>query len=92
MAIADCTQEIPASLVPSEAESPVASTVSKAVRFLTVCEGNPGSRVSKKSECGVVPPVPFLRIQGQWVQQAGFEIGKRVRVQIAPGRLVFEVE
>jgi len=92
MAIADCTQEMPASLVPSEAESPAASTVSKAVRFLTVCEGNPGSRVFKKSECGIVPSVPLLRIQGQWVEQAGFEIGKRVRVQVAPGRLVFEVE
>jgi len=92
MAIADCTQEMPASLVPSEAESPVASTVSKAVRFLTVCQGNPGPRVFKKSECGVVPPVPLLRIQGQWMEQAGFEIGKRVRVRIAPGRLVFEVE
>jgi hypothetical protein len=92
MAIADCTQEMPASLVPSEAESPAASTVSKAVRFLTVCRGNPGERVLKKSECGVVPPVPLLRIQGQWMEQAGFEIGKRVRVHIAPGRLVFDVE
>jgi hypothetical protein len=26
------------------------------------------------------------------LEQAGFEIGKRVRVHIAPGRLVFEVE
>ena len=92
MAIADCTQEMPASLVPSEAESPAASTVSKEVRFLTVCRGNPGQRAFKKSECGVVSPVPLLRIQGQWMDQAGFETGKRVRVRIAPGRLVFEVE
>jgi len=26
------------------------------------------------------------------MEQAGFEIGKRVRVRIAPGRLTFEVE
>jgi hypothetical protein len=34
----------------------------------------------------------MLRVQGRWMEEAGFEIGARVRVQVAPGRLLFEVE
>jgi antitoxin component of MazEF toxin-antitoxin module len=32
--------------------------------------------------------VPMLRIAAAWLRPAGFDIGKRVRVQVAPGRLV----
>jgi Toxin SymE, type I toxin-antitoxin system len=28
------------------------------------------------------PEVPFLRLRGYWLQQAGFEVGQRVRVHI----------
>ncbi|WP_437884027.1 SymE family type I addiction module toxin [Pseudomonas sp. LRF_L74] len=28
------------------------------------------------------PPVPFLRLQGYWLQQAGFAIGQRVCIQV----------
>jgi hypothetical protein len=38
----------------------------------------------------VLPPMPFLRLQGRWLDQAGFAIGVNVRVQVAPGRLVLE--
>lgn len=38
------------------------------------------------------PRVPFLRLQGRWLQQAGFTIGTPVRVLVAPGRLVLEVD
>jgi hypothetical protein len=36
-------------------------------------------------------PMPFLRLQGRWLDQAGFAIGADVRVQVTPGRLVLEV-
>jgi hypothetical protein len=29
------------------------------------------------------PQVPFLRLRGYWLQQAGFSVGQRVRVHIA---------
>jgi hypothetical protein len=38
------------------------------------------------------PPVPFLPLQGRWLNQAGFGIGTAVRVLVMPGRLVLEVE
>lgn len=38
------------------------------------------------------PPVPFLPLQGRWLDQAGFGIGTAVRVLVMPGRLVLEVE
>jgi hypothetical protein len=36
-------------------------------------------------------PMPFLRLQGRWLDQAGFAIGAEVRVEVTPGRLVIEV-
>jgi Toxin SymE, type I toxin-antitoxin system len=38
-----------------------------------------------------MPPVPFLRLQGQWLDEVGFVIGTKVGVQVMPGRLVLEV-
>ena len=38
-----------------------------------------------------LPPKPFLRLQGRWLDAAGFAIGANVRVQVEPGRLVLEV-
>ncbi len=35
--------------------------------------------------------MPFLRLQGRWLDAAGFAIGANVRVQVEPGRLVLEV-
>jgi Toxin SymE, type I toxin-antitoxin system len=36
-------------------------------------------------------PMPFLRLQGRWLDRAGFAVGADVRVQVEPGRLVVEV-
>ena len=36
-------------------------------------------------------PMPFLRLQGRWLDQAGFAIGADVHVQVEPGRLVLEL-
>jgi hypothetical protein len=35
--------------------------------------------------------MPFLRLQGRWLDEAGFAIGSEVRVQVTHGRLVLEV-
>ena len=39
----------------------------------------------------VLPPKPFLRLQGRWLNEAGFAIGADVHVQVERGRLVLEV-
>jgi Toxin SymE, type I toxin-antitoxin system len=39
----------------------------------------------------LLPPMPFLRLQGRWLDAAGFAIEASVRVQVEPGRLVLEV-
>jgi toxic protein SymE len=31
-----------------------------------------------------------LRLQGRWLDQAGFPVGTRVRVDVSPGRLIVE--
>jgi hypothetical protein len=36
------------------------------------------------------PAAPFLRLKGRWLDEAGFSIGSKVRVDVAPGRLVIE--
>ena len=33
---------------------------------------------------------PFLRLRGRWLAEAGFPIGTKFRVDVAPGRLVIE--
>jgi hypothetical protein len=34
--------------------------------------------------------VPFLRLFGRWMQDAGFVIGRRVKVEVAEGRMTIE--
>ena len=36
-------------------------------------------------------PIPLLRLQGRWLDEAGFVIGANVRVDVSAGRLVVEV-
>ena len=33
---------------------------------------------------------PSLRLQGRWLEQAGFSIGQTIRIRIRAGRLVLE--
>jgi toxic protein SymE len=33
------------------------------------------------------PPVPYLRLRGYWLRQAGFAVGQRVRVDVIDGRI-----
>jgi toxic protein SymE len=34
--------------------------------------------------------VPCLRLRGRWLREAGFEIGRSVRVEVSEGRLTIE--
>ena len=50
-----------------------------------------GGGESRKPPHRPLPDKPQLRLQGRWLDEAGFAIGMRVGVQVAPGRLVLEV-
>ena len=34
--------------------------------------------------------VPYLRLRGRWLRDAGFEIGRSVKVDVSEGRLTIE--
>ena len=34
--------------------------------------------------------VPFLPLRGRWLRDAGFEIGRSVKIEISEGRLTIE--
>jgi len=57
-------------------------------RRLTVSSFYPECRAARPRD---LPPKPFLRLQGRWLDQAGFAIGAPVRVEVTAGRLVVEV-
>jgi hypothetical protein len=57
-------------------------------RRLTISRHYPESRAARSRPAA---PMPFLRLQGRWLDQAGFTIGANVRVEVAAGRLVVEV-
>jgi toxic protein SymE len=53
----------------------------KAERFLTVTDlGDPS------------PNTPWLRLRGKWLEQAGFPVHSRVKVEISEGRLLITLE
>ena len=58
-------------------------------RHLTVSRTHIESRA--RDPRPVLAPVPQLRIQGRWLDEAGFTIGSEVRVSVARGRLALEV-
>jgi hypothetical protein len=57
-------------------------------RHLTVSRHYPESRAAPSRPAA---PMPFLRLRGRWLDNAGFTIGANVRVEVAAGRLVVEV-
>jgi hypothetical protein len=82
-------QSIPAS---TSAQDPIfrdfsqISTGSPQIRRLTVSYGT--YRVREPD--GRAMSVPKLRLQGAWLERAGFAIGVPVKVQVSRGRLVIE--
>lgn len=59
-------------------------------RRLTVSSSHTESRAARPRYLPIAP-MPFLRLRGRWLKQAGFAIGANVRVEVGPGRLVVEV-
>lgn len=59
-------------------------------RRLTVSSSHPESRATCPRDLPIAP-MPFLRLRGRWLDQAGFVIGTNVRVEVSTGRLVVEV-
>ena len=82
-------QSIPAS---SSAQDPNTrnftqiSTESSQVRRLTVYDGT--RRV--RGPDGRATFAPMLRLQGAWLERAGFLVGRTVKVHVSFGRLVIE--
>jgi toxic protein SymE len=35
-----------------------------------------------------LPPAPWIRLSGRWLEQAGFEISGQIRVEVATGKLI----
>lgn len=58
-------------------------------RRLTVSRTHPQTRARLARPR--LEPMPQLRLQGRWMEQAGFAIGAAVRVAVAPGLLVLEL-
>ena len=85
MAIAECTTD-----QPSSADSPAGSTFHENLdsRHLTVGDWRPTPRWPQHNQ----PTArPSLRLQGRWLDRAGFAIGANVHVLVTPRRLVVEV-
>jgi hypothetical protein len=82
-------QSIPAS---TSAQDPIfrdfsqISTESPQIRRLTVSYGTYMVREPDGREMSV----PLLRLQGAWLERAGFAIGVPVKVHVSRGRLVIE--
>lgn len=59
-------------------------------RRLTVSSTPPEHRPSRFPRAPL-PPIPFLRLRGRWLDEAGFAVGKPVRVVVARGLIALEV-
>jgi toxic protein SymE len=108
MANADNTLEPPTPANDSEADIPYKihsnKETAKEIRLMRALWGTsksvrrkPGKlkpeRVVTVGECpGVSPIIPWIRLRGYWLEQAGFPLKTRVRVQIEHGRLILTPE
>lgn len=50
------------------------------------------SRPPHRQHLPVPEPMPYLRLCGRWMEQAGFQIGDRVHVAVERGRLIVTTE
>jgi hypothetical protein len=83
------TQTIPASAPAQDSifrDFTQISTESPQIRRLTVYYG----MYSVRGPDGRAMSIPMLRLQGAWLERAGFAIGVRVKVHVTPGRLIIE--
>jgi hypothetical protein len=83
------TQTIPASASAQDSilrDFTQISTESPQIRCLTVYYG----MYTVRGPDGRAMSVPMLRLQGAWLERAGFAIGVPVKVHVSRGRLVIE--
>jgi hypothetical protein len=75
-------------------ESPACPMVPMKSRRLTVGYGSATLRPTREGFPVPKPepaPAPQLRLQGRWLDRAGFRIGANVRVLVTPGRVDFNI-
>jgi len=58
-------------------------------RHLTISRTHPASRARLRRR--PLAPVPMLRLQGRWLQQAGFPVGATVLVAVVAGEITLRV-
>ena len=83
------TQSIPASATAQDSiyrDFTHIRTESPQIRRLTVNSGTYGVRGPE----GRAMSIPMLRLQGAWLEGAGFAIGASVKVHVGRGRLIIE--
>lgn len=90
MAITEFTLNPPSGSAPPSRASSTPRMALMNARRLTVSCRQQDSRCTRPS-LRSPPPMPFLRLQGRWLDRAGFAIGASVRVLVTPRRLVLEV-
>ena len=61
-------------------ELPVRNACKKSRRFKIGCTGEGWPK----------PDVPYIRLRGRWLKDAGFAIGRNVKVEVSEGKLVIE--
>jgi type I toxin-antitoxin system toxin SymE len=59
-------------------------------RRLKVSYRQPQSRSSEPFKPELAP-MPYVRLLGRWLDEAGFAIGRDIRVEVNAGRLVLEL-
>jgi Toxin SymE, type I toxin-antitoxin system len=72
-------------MMQTESESPTLKP-----RRLKVSYRQPQSRSSEPFKPELAP-MPYVRLLGRWLDEAGFAIGRDIRVQVSAGKLVLEV-
>jgi len=86
-----CAGLLTAFLQAKEVLSMESKEVSMKPRRLKVSSLLRDSRSTRPLSRQMLPPMPFLRLNGRWLDAAGFAIGADVRVEVSSGRLVIEL-
>jgi hypothetical protein len=92
MATADCIEPTPATISSFATETPEISPLPHKPRVLTVGSAYAPRSWSPANRDKGDYVYPALRLQGRWLEKAGFYIGDRARIRVESGRLVIEVE
>ena len=61
-------------------------------RFATIAADCYPPLKSDDSYCQPLRPIPWLRLRGHWLQQAGFGIDQKIRIKVEKNKLVITAE